>query len=337
MKLRSSQSKSMARPGRICCGLVFLSLFTALAEDGIERADAKKIADEVIAAMATLDAREKAALAGDTALLKQVVQLTVSQRLLLQEARAGKWDERPEVKAKLERVRDSALAEGWLQSIVTPPADYPGEEEIKAAYDAQKASLATPRQLRIAQIFIACPKNADKTVHRKAATKLDAVKQKLASYKEDFAAIARSDSEEKVSASAGGEIGWLTEAQIQPELRPFIVKLIKHEVSSPVRLSDGWHILKCLDKREAGTPALEDMRGKLAAQLRAEKMKANSEAYLARLAKENPVEVDEAAVAKLCAEGVENFKLQSSTLKETSNNKSQTQASGKTSSGDVSD
>lgn len=337
MNTGGSQPKSGLLPGRIYCRLVFLSLFPAFAGVCAEPENSKTIADEVLASVKKLDAREKAALVSDPALLKQVVQLTMSQRLLLQEARANKWEERPEVKAKLERAHDSALAESWLQSLVAPPPGYPNEVEIKAAYDAQKASLAMPRQFRIAQIFIACPRNADKSVARKAEAKLAAVKEKLASYKEDFAAIARTDSEEKVSAPNGGEIGWLTEAQIQPELRPRILKLLKHEVSSPVRLNDGWHILKCLDKRDAGAPALEDIRAKLVTQLRAEKMKANSEAYLARLAKENPVEIDEAAVAKLCADGVENFKLQGSTFKETSNNKSQAQAPPGTPPGDVSD
>jgi parvulin-like peptidyl-prolyl isomerase len=76
-----------------------------------------------------------------------------------------------------------------------------------------------------------------------------------------------------------------------------------------VRLNDGWHILKCLDKREAGAPSLEDVRPRLVRQLRAEKTKANSEAHVARLLKENPVTVDEEAIARQCAEQAENFKL----------------------------
>ena len=44
---------------------------------------------------------------------------------------------------------------------------------------------------------------------------------------------------------------------------------------------------KCLDKREAGTPAIDEMRDRLAAQLRAEKTKANSEAHVTRLLEAN--------------------------------------------------
>ena len=72
---------------------------------------------ELLRALALLDAKERAALAADPALLKQVVRLTHAQQLLLSEARAGRWEERPEVQAKLERARNTALAESWLQSI----------------------------------------------------------------------------------------------------------------------------------------------------------------------------------------------------------------------------
>lgn len=253
---------------------------------------------DILAALATLDASEQAALANDPALLRHVAQFTLAQRLLLKEAEKNKWSQQPEVQAKMERARDSALAESWLQSAAVPPPDYPREEEIKAAWEARKASLATPRQFQLAQIFIACPRDAGKSAAKKAESKLAAVKQKLAAYKLDFSTIARMDSDEPNSAEKGGEIGWLSDAQVQPELRPLVTRLLKNEVSAPVRLNDGWHILKCLDKREAGTPSLDEMRAKLVTQLRAEKTKANSEAYVARLLKENPVTVDDVSLTE---------------------------------------
>ena len=251
---------------------------------------------DLASSVARLDAAEQAALTRDPRLHKQVVQLMVAQRLLLQEARNNKWDERPDVQAKMERAREAALAESWLQSVAAPPAEFPNGEELKAAYEARRDSFATPRQYRLAQIFIACPKGADKAAVQKAEVKLSAVKKSLASYREDFSSIARRESEDGSTAPDGGAIGWLADGQIQPDLRPHISRLLKNEISSPVRLNDGWHILKCLDKREAGTPSLDEMRDKLVAQLRAERMKANSEAYVAKLLQEKPAPVDESAL-----------------------------------------
>ena len=253
---------------------------------------------EILASISKLDAVEQTELTKDPALLKQVVQLMLAQRLLLSEARQNKWDERPEVQMKMERARETALAESWLQSVAAPPADFPNEAAIKSAYEAQKESLATPRQYQLAQIFIACPNGTGKAAVQQAEAKLAAVQKKLASYKEDFSTIARSHSEDAATAANGGEIGWLADAQIQPELRPHITRLLKHEVSTPVHLNDGWHILKCLDKREAGTPSLEEMRPKLVIRLRAAKTKANSEAYVSGLLQSHPLSVDESALSR---------------------------------------
>lgn len=252
---------------------------------------------DVIDALAKLDAKEREALAGNPELLKQVAQLTLIQRLLLHEATTNGWDQQAEVQAKVERAKEKALAESWLQSLAEPPAEYPSEEEIKTAWEARKDAWATPKQYRLAQIFVACPASADKATTTKAEAKLAAVKKALSAYKKDFSAIARDESDETASAARGGEIGWLTEAQIQPELRPLITRLLKHEVSKPVRLADGWHILKCLERREAGVPPLEDVRVQLTAQLRAEKTKANSEAAVARLLRENPVTINDVALS----------------------------------------
>jgi parvulin-like peptidyl-prolyl isomerase len=244
------------------------------------------------ASIAKLDSAEQAALAKDPALLKQFQSLMRAQTLLLKEARKNKWEERPEVQAKMERARDAALAESWLQSVTAPPPGYPDDGELTKAYEERKASFATPRQYRLAQIFIARPAGRDRNTVKKAEAKLAAVKQRLAAYKENFSDIARAESEDRTSAENGGEIGWLSDAQIQPELRPAITRLLKHEVSPPVQLRDGWHILKCLDKRDAATPTLEEVRDKLTGQLRAEKTKANSEAYVARLLEKSPTVSD---------------------------------------------
>ena len=252
----------------------------------------------LLRSLSLLDAKEKATLASDPALLKQIVQLTHAQQLLLREARAQKWDQRPDVIAKLERAHDTALAESWLQSVSEPPPDYPGPDELQAAYESRKAALSTPRQYRLAQIYIACPKGAPAAAEQKAKAKLTAVKTRLNSPTEDFASIARAESQDTTTADKGGEIGWLSDAQIQPELRASITRLLKHEVSDAVRLNDGWHILKCLDKRDAHTPTQEEARPTLVQQLRAEKTKANSEACVARLLKENPSAVEETAIAQ---------------------------------------
>src|SRR5690606_28530193 len=97
----------------------------------------------------------------------------------------------------------------------------------------------------------------------------------------------------------GGEIGWLAETQILPEIREKVSTLKVNALSEPIRLNDGWHLIKVLDIREPYTPSLEQVRGQLAAQLRAEKTRANSQAYLAKLLQENPLAINELALGQI--------------------------------------
>ena len=254
--------------------------------------------EEIKGALANLDVRELAAVSRDPALLNQVVRSLLVQRLLYREAVAQKWDQSAEAKAEIERLRQSAVTESYLQSVSAPPANWPSDAEVEAAYESNRAALQVPKQHRLAQVFIALAKNADAAATEKAQARLDAVKKKLEEKQADFAAIAKAESDEKSSAANGGEIGWLTEAQIQPDIREAALKLAAGQVSAPVKRDDGWHIIKCLEVKEAFTPTLAQIRPQLVQQMRAEKSKSNSQAYLARLLQENPVAINELALSQ---------------------------------------
>ncbi len=257
--------------------------------------------DEVKTALAKLDQREQDAIARDPALLNQVVRLLLVQRLMLNEAVSKKWDEKPQVKTAIERARETAITESYLQSVSQPAPGYPSETELEVAYDQAKPSMAVGRQWKLAQIYIAAPEGTAKADLEKAEIKLAEVKKTLADKGADFAALAKKYSEEPASAAQGGEIGWMVEAQIQPEIREAATKLTVGALSEAVRLKDGWHLLKCLDLKEPSTPPLEQVRTVLTERMRQERAKANSQAYLAALLQQNPVSINEITLAKALA------------------------------------
>jgi parvulin-like peptidyl-prolyl isomerase len=256
-------------------------------------------ADEVRAVVATLDARQQAALAHDPALLSQAVRTMLANRLVLKEARGKKWDQQPGVAAQLDRARENLLAELYLQSVTTPPDSFPSEAEIKAVYDANATAFLVPRQFQLAQITVAVAKDADKAAEDKARKKLDEVVKKLKQPGANFAALAKSDSDDGDSAEKGGEIGWLTEAQLRPEIRGQIVGLAKSAFAEPVRLDDGWHILKLLDTQASHARPLAEVRDALVQRIRAERTDANRRAYVTELFKQSPPIINELALSKL--------------------------------------
>lgn len=261
--------------------------------------DTEVTAGEIRAEMQNLDANTQAAAARDPAALSQVVRAILAQRLVLKEALEKKWDQDPSVTAALARLRDNAIAQTYLQSVSKPPDSYPSEAELQAAYDANKGKLLTPRQYDLAQIFIKNPKGSDAASAAKAQIKLDGIRKALGKRDADFAAIARAESDEPNSAAKGGELGWLAENRIQPEIRDQLGSLSKGSVSQPIRLEDGWHILKVLEVKEPYTPTLAEIRPQLVQQMRTEKARADSQQYIAKLLQEHPVQIDELNLSKV--------------------------------------
>jgi parvulin-like peptidyl-prolyl isomerase len=256
-------------------------------------------AGEIRADIRNLDANTQAAAERDPAALSQLVRAILAQRLVLKEALEKKWDQNPAVTAAIERLRDSAIAQTYLQSVSKPPETYPSDAELQAAYDANKAQLLIPRQFDLAQIYIKNPKSSDPSAAATAQVKLDAVRKALAKHGADFSAIASAESDDPSSAAKGGELGWLAETRIQPEIRSQLGSLAKGTVSQPVRLDDGWHVLKVVDVKEPYTPTLDEIRPQLSQKMRAERARAISQQYIAKLMQENPVQINELALSKV--------------------------------------
>jgi peptidylprolyl isomerase len=236
---------------------------------------------------------------GDPAAAGQLVRSLLAQRLLLREAEEAGYERRPETAARLARAREVALTESWLESVSAPPAGYPSEAELKTAYESARPQLALPRTWRLAQIFVALPKDAGTEAASAAEQKLTRIREALRDRPTEFAALAAQHSEESESAGRGGEIGWLEEKRIQPAILERLAGLKVESLTEPVRLDDGWHIVKLLDVREPRTPPLEEVRRVLVQRLRAEKARANSEAHLAALLRRHPVAINELALAEL--------------------------------------
>ncbi|HET6375198.1 MAG TPA: peptidylprolyl isomerase [Methylocella sp.] len=255
--------------------------------------------ESVRAFIASLSAREQEALARDPALLSQMVRSILANQLVLKEALAKRWDERPEVAEQIQRARDLTIVESYLRQVSEPPAGFPGEAEIQSVYDANKTAFLVPRQFLVAQIYVALPGGADKAAAEKAARKFAEVQLKLRQPNADFAAIARADSDAKETAGRGGEIGWLPETQLRPEIKAQVLGLAKGAVSDPVKLDDGWHIVKLIDTKPAYTRPLSEVRDALAKRIREEQASANRRAYLAELLKKNPPAINELELAKL--------------------------------------
>ncbi len=244
----------------------------------------KDIRDQLLASPAALD---------------RLIRTEVFRRAVLAEAQAKGWDRRPEVVALLDRAREKALVSSYMGEIARPPADYPSEQEVLAAYNANQAEFTLPRQFRLSQVFIAVAKDASKPDAEKLRKKADDIAKRVQAKDADFAKIAQANSDHKQSADQGGDLGWLIERDIVPEIRAVIPQMAKGDTSKPVRTEQGWHIVKLVDLKPQSVRPLADVKAQLVQAMRQRRAQEIEKKYLDDMAATSGLAVNEIALGKL--------------------------------------
>jgi len=96
---------------------------------------------------------------------------------------------------------------------------------------------------------------------------------------DDFAALARSHSDDKVSAINGGDLGWVNPGDTVPKFEAQMKLLQPGEMSQPFHTSLGWHIVEVLDRRTHDSTA-EVRVAEARAAIRSRKAKERIEFYV---------------------------------------------------------
>ncbi|CAA9890233.1 Peptidylprolyl isomerase [Candidatus Methylobacter favarea] len=113
------------------------------------------------------------------------------------------------------------------------------EDKLKAFYEEHKDEYSTPERRKISHILVAIN---DKTDDKTALEKALKIKQQLAN--KDFATVASTVSDDKLSAKNGGDLGLLTPGVMEKPFEEAASALKAGEVSNPVRSAFGYHLIK---------------------------------------------------------------------------------------------
>ncbi|WP_297352546.1 peptidylprolyl isomerase [Paraburkholderia sp.] len=253
---------------------------------------------DVTAILKSLSPEVRVRLAGDPAKLDQLVRSRLAVTAVLAEASAKGWDKQPQVQAMIEEARRDVVMRSYLASISTPSPDYPSDTEVQAAYDQNKAALTVPRTLRLAQIYIATAPNADAATLDLARKRAADLAHQARESGADFAALAKANSQDKPSAANGGDMGFMADTALVPEIRKAVDGMKAGEVAGPIQTTAGFHVIKLVDTHPAGVRALADVKEQIRAELKQQRAQQNAQAYMAKLAGPGAATIDEAALSK---------------------------------------
>ncbi|MGH7089379.1 MAG: peptidylprolyl isomerase [Stellaceae bacterium] len=252
-------------------------------------------AAEIQGFIAALNPQQREQAARDPKVSAELVRSAVARKLLLDEATKAGWDKKPAIATEIERAREQIVLTTYLQAQTLPPKDYPSDKAIRAAYDANRGHLF---QYRVAQIFLADPSGSSPEKLAEIAKRAAELAKRVKARPSNFTAVAKAESDDKASAARGGDLGWLAQNQIRPEMLGAVAGLGDTGVTEPIRAAGGWHILKVSGVKPA---ELVQVRGEIINLLRRAKMQQEQQEYIAKLLDREHVSIDDKAAAELFA------------------------------------
>lgn len=71
---------------------------------------------------------------------------------------------------------------------------------------------------------------------------------------EDFATLAKQDSQDPGTVSNGGDLGWVKPGMLDPKFEEAMNKLAVNEISMPIQSQFGWHLIQVLERKQTQDP-----------------------------------------------------------------------------------
>ncbi|MUT66068.1 peptidyl-prolyl cis-trans isomerase [Paenibacillus sp. NEAU-GSW1] len=154
----------------------------------------------------------------------------------------------------MESLRDNTFMQLKIRKILEPKTTVK-DEDVQKYFDENKASFATPEQIRVSHIYLATKEEAEAVL-------------KQLNEGGDFAKLAAEKSTDTNSSPNGGDLGFIGKGDIGDEAfdtAAFALKI--GEMSGVVQSASGFHIIKKTEEKAATTPTFEEKKEDIRTQL----------------------------------------------------------------------
>ncbi len=166
----------------------------------------------------------------------------------------------------LDKLKADMTVQAQLRKLLEPQVKVT-DDDVKKYYDENLESLKTPEQVRASHILVKTKEEAE-TV--------------LADLKKggDFAAIAKEKSLDPGSKEQGGDLNFFSKGMMEEPFETAAFALKVGELSSVVETSNGFHVIKLTDHKDAATPTLDQKKDELHEKLVSEQISTLSSSWI---------------------------------------------------------
>jgi peptidyl-prolyl cis-trans isomerase D len=163
------------------------------------------------------------------------------------------------------------------------------EQMLREYYQNNMQLFSEPEVVHVRHIMVEVPINASAKQKETAKNKIDAVYKKLKDGT-NFETLAREESEDKITASKGGDLGWIGKGD--QALPASVYALNKNgEFTEPVQSDYGWHIFEVYERKGGEAKDYNSVKNVVAARYKqdmAERLFKETGEELTNLSYENP-------------------------------------------------
>lgn len=204
----------------------------------------------------------------------------VSRELLVQKAYKKGFDKKEDVILRLENLEDlkkqiliTELIEEMKKGITVLSG------EIEDFYNKYKAGFIEPEKIKARQIIVKNEKEAKQILMQLLQGA-------------NFAMLARERSIGP-NASKGGDLGFFSRGEMPKEFDDTVFNLQKGDISGIIKLSDGYHIVRLIDRKQAEQKPLKEVRDEIKQGLQKEKEAKQLESLLKELKESAEIKINE--------------------------------------------
>lgn len=187
----------------------------------------------------------------------------------------------------IREVAKTLLAEAAYRRFVTIPSAVPAAD-VRKAYDAAPSRWTMPESVRVQHILIR-PSGLGEAKEAEAEARAASVAGRVRKG-EDFAKLAAEFSADDYRVK-GGDLGWVHRGRLVPEVDAVLFEVEPRSVPAPIRSSEGWHVVRVLERRPARQLTFDEAAPQIRKELEKQKLETTEASWFASLRKKHPVTI----------------------------------------------